>query len=466
MHPENMPHEPIPRHMEAEPTFGDLLRLLWGHRVRLVTLFLFFVSVSVIGLVVWRYVIARPVVEGTLTLTFRGMERHEYPSGKTFSIEDIRSPQVLTRARDAAGIKPETADLKTLYVGTEISPVIPPEVQARWRKQDRDAAKREEFFPSEFRIKVKPKSLSTDQKLQFLTALVKAYQDQAKFEQEAALKRVAEFSTLSPADLIKTYDTWDLPTLLRQREASFRQQVESLTKESREFHDPRFGLSFRDIGNDLSTWTSTRLEALTAAVYKGRLVTDRNLMVKRLQQRLDELDVQQKQLDGEAEQSTRLVESLDRSKPLLAGPLTNREGAPLVDTTALERLVRSDYVGPVVKRITELHRQAKEIEAERARVERELAILSKADSTSVKPPAAFDDLVALVTKELSRIVANYSRVLDEYLNATVTTLVTLKEGPRVTREGPSLSTLAAILLVLSAALPFVIILFERAFRER
>ena len=446
-----------------EPTFGDLIRFLWSRRVRLVTLFLLTAAVLGTCLLLWRFLVARQVAEGTLSLTFRGMERHEYPSGRKFSVEDIRSPQVLSRARTNAGL-PDKTEIATLYVGTEITPVIPSEVQARWRKQDRDGAKREEFFPQDFRIRVNPGLLTGNQKIQFLSAVVRAYQEDVKFEQAAALRRSADFSKMSPAELIQNYDTWDLPTLLAGRERSLRQRVEALVIESRDFSDPSFRMTFRDIGNDLTTWRDTRLEALTAFIYKGRVVKDRDLMLKRLQQRLDELNVQVKQLSGEAEQSTKLVEALDRSKPLLAGPLTNRDGAPLVDSTALEKLVRSDYVGPVVKRITELHRQAKEAEAEKARVELEVAILTKGDA-STKAPAEFEGLLTLVTKDLSRIVANYNKLLDEYLNATVTSLVVLKQGPSVTREGPTGTALAVVLLAVSLVLPFVVVFFESSLKR-
>jgi hypothetical protein len=464
MQAESAPHEPSTHHMEAEPTFGNLLHFFWARRVRLISIFLVSAGLLCVGLLFWRLVIARAVIEGTLDMSFRGIERHEYPSGKKFSIEDIRSPQVLALARANAGLPSGTA-VQDLYVGVEIAPVIPSEVQARWRKQDRDGAKREEFFPREFRIRVHPKGLTNDQSAQFLSALVKAYQDEVKFEQESALRRVSDFSTLSLADLVKSYDSWDLPMLFRDREAAFRQQIETLTKESHDFQDPRFGLSFRDVGADLATWRDTRLEALTAFIYKGRFVRDRELVMKRLQQRIDELDVQVRQISGEAEQSTKLLEALDRSKPLLAGPLTNRDGAPLVDSTALEKLVRSDYVGPVVKRVTELHKQAKELEANKLRAERELATLSKSEPASARTAVGLEEIVALVTKDLSRIVGNYNRLLDEYLTATVTSVVTLKEGPRVTKEGPSLSALAVALLAISAVLPFLIVSFERAFRE-
>lgn len=460
--------DPHAAHMRLadEPTFGDLLRSLWRQRVRLTFLFMLFGGISLAGLLLWRFLIARQVAEATLSLTFRGIERHEYPSKKKFSVEDIRSPQVLSRARTNASLPPDIP-LERLYVGTEITPVIPAEIQARWRKQDQSGARREEFFSQDFRIRVNPAGLKADQRLQFLSAMTKAYQDEVRFEQESALRRVTDFSSLSPAELVKNYDTWDLPNLLREQERPFRDQVDLLVKESRDFRDPKFGLSFRDVSNDLQRWRDTRLEEITAFIYGGRVVRDRDLMVKRLQQRLNELDVAMRQLNGEAEQSTKLIESLDRSKPLLAGPLTNRDGAPLVDATALERLVKSDYVGPVVKRITDLHQQAQEVQAEHTRVERELAILSKVEANRVPPDSGrLEELVARVTVDLSRIVKTYNKVLDDYLTATVTSLVIQREGPRLTREGPRFTTLAVVLLVVSAILPFVVVSFEQSTRER
>jgi hypothetical protein len=73
--------------------------------------------------------------------------------------------------------------------------------------------------------------------------------------------------------------------------------------------------------------------------------------------------------------------------------------------------------------------------------------------------------LTLVTKDLSRIVESYNRLLDEYLTATVTSVVMLKEGPRITREGPALTTLAAVFLCLAAVIPFIVVLFEKAYRE-
>ena len=53
----------------------------------------------------------------------------------------------------------------------------------------------------------------------------------------------------------------------------------------------------------------------------------------------------------------------------------------------------------------------------------------------------------------------------EYLNVTVTSVVTLREGPRITRDGPALVTFASLLLCLAVVIPFVVVLFEEAYGE-
>ena len=122
-------HDPNvgPAHAIDEPSFSDLLRFLWRRRVKLTALFLLFFGISLAGILLWRFLIARQIAEGTLSLTFRGIERYEYPSGRKFSIEDIRSPQVLLRARASSGL-PASVALDRLSVGTEITPVIPSEI--------------------------------------------------------------------------------------------------------------------------------------------------------------------------------------------------------------------------------------------------------------------------------------------------------------------------------------------------
>src|SRR5215470_5632834 len=125
------------------PSFTDAVRFLYERRVRLAARFLLFLSIGAVGMALWL-IRAPRIVEGRIALAFAGIERGAYPSGKPFSVEDFRSADVLRGAVADAGLPAET-DLNKLSANIEIAPVIPVEVQARWRRQDRDGLKREEF---------------------------------------------------------------------------------------------------------------------------------------------------------------------------------------------------------------------------------------------------------------------------------------------------------------------------------
>ena len=73
-----------------------------------------------------------------------------------------------------------------------------PEIQARWKKQDRDGTKREEYSPSNFLITARPKGMTLDESVQLLYALVLAYQQDVKNEQLGALKFMGEVSRYKP----------------------------------------------------------------------------------------------------------------------------------------------------------------------------------------------------------------------------------------------------------------------------
>jgi hypothetical protein len=79
-------------------------------------------------------------------------------------------------------------------------------------------------------------------------------------------------------------------------------------------------------------------------------------------------------------------------------------------------------------------------------------------------PQEYRDLVPILSKELSTIIGKYNGLLDRYLTDNVTSLVAIREGPRVTR-GVSLPLIVAVILVLSAALALFAILFEHLFQS-
>jgi hypothetical protein len=439
---------------------GDLVRHLWSQRVPILKWFAGLAGIGAVGVLAW-WLFGTRTAEVLVSLTFRGIERHEYPSGKKFSVEDFRAPEVVKAALVRMGRQAGGVDVKQLQAGIDAEPVVPSEMAARWKKQDRDGLRREEFLPGEFRLSIHPKGFGRSERLNFLYALVESYKDTIRWEQDAAGRRVSLFTTMPPEEMVKTFEYLDLTDLFHVNEAVFERHLKQLIVESQDFRDPRFRASFNELKEDLRTWQQTRLDPIAALVRREKLVRNKSLLVERLTTRRDDLEIDIQRLKREADQATQLLETIDRSRPALAGTLQSKDGTPLIDATALEKVVKSDYIGPVVRIVTELRKEAGDVEARKARVMRDLALIQQPGAVETsKVPPELEQLVILTTHDLADLVERYRKLLSSYLDATISSAVTLREGPYTTLAGPKVTFVAIGILFAAGVLSLLVVMLR------
>lgn len=448
---------------QEEPSF-DILGFFYRNRAKLLVSFAVIFGAGVCAYFLW-YLLSDKTVSGTVQLLFPGIEKQEYPSGRKFTVEDFRSPDLLSRAVAGAGLSKKRIDPKELAAQLYVTPVIPGEVQARWRVQERAGNKREEYVPNEFRIEIALGGLNDAERMHLFSAVIKGYQDRVKFEQTSALGFVSYWET-SYDRLAADYDFWDLPALFGDRYGLFKGRIAAVIAESLQHQDPRFQLEFREIAQALDTWYATRLLALEALTYQGRLIKNREIMMQRTQYRIEDLEIRIRQKTQEAAEAMKLLEAVERPRALLAGQLSSREGLPVVDASALDRLVKSDYVGPVVQRISRLQEEIQAMEADKARLQKQLSWLPKASNiTLAQLPAGHRGLVETLSAELKAIAERYNRILDEYLTASITSKVVLGRPPVMARRGPSPILVMAGLGALSFFLSLAYVGLEARIRQ-
>ena len=447
----------------APPTFRDAIRFLHRKRVRLAAFFIAFSLLGILGLAAWLALTPR-VVDGRIVLSFSGIGNSQYPSGKRFTTEDFREPAVLRAALLDAGIPPDKFDLKKLSANLTVTPIFPPEVVARWRRQDRDGVKREEYVPSEFRLRLRLAGIPKESAVRLFDAIMNRYRERVKFQQKAALQFVSDWQKGGYRDLVQNYDYWEIPYILVENQGILSRSLDNLIEESADYEDAALGLSFRDIQKDLGIWAATRLETLRALTYKGRLVKNKTAVQLTAQYWLEDLDIEARALANEAAEALRLVEMLQKPQSLIATRDSERP-IPVLDASVMDRLMRSDYLTPLVTRISDLQEKRKDVEVRKARLEKDIAYIPQAVETPPERlPQEYSDLVPALSKELSNIIGKYNRLLDRYLTETVTSLVAVREGPRVTR-GVSLPFTLVVIVFLSAVLALVAIVVEHLYRS-
>jgi hypothetical protein len=457
------PEEYLPPEPEA-PTLADAIRFVHRKRIALLAKFVLFAAMGLIVFAIWLWTTPRRV-EGRLVLSFRGIEKWEYPSERRFSPADLRAPGVLSAALADAGIGSASADLNRVSASLDVLPIIPSEVLSRWKKADRDGAKREDYSPSEFALTLAIPNLSTGEEVRLFDAIVKRYQDRVKFEQIAALTFTSTWSEKSYQDLISRYDYWDIPYVLDQNVELLNRYLRQLVEESQSYKEPISQFSFRDVQKEFTIWSATRLEALKGVTFQGRLVKNKETETLTSQYRLEDLEIQVRRGKDEAAEAMRLLEASQKPPGMSATQSATREGIPIVDSGVLDRLVRSDYLGPLVKRISQLQEQTARLEAEKRRLEKKIALLPLAHNVSPADlPANYRELVATVSGELGKIIQNYNHLLDSYLTATVSKLVVVKDGPRLTR-GTSITFFLAGMLAVAGCLSVLAVVFQHVVRS-
>jgi hypothetical protein len=444
-------HDPEP------PSFADAVRFVYRRRVRIASQFVVLGCVGMLLVGLWLFTHPRPAV-GRLILTFRGIEKGEYPSGRKFSTEDFRAPDVLRAALADAGISSSRVDLNELSANVNATPIIPPDVIARWKKQDREGTRREEFVPNEIELRVGLKKLSTHEELRLFDAIVNRYRAHVKFEQKAALRFISDWSRGGYTELVRDYDYWEIPFILGQNVDILTKALKGLIEESKDYRDPTAQLSFRDLEKDLAIWSTTRLEMLRALTYKGLLVKNRAVALVTVQYRLEDLAIQTRAKSEETAEALRLLEAVGKPQPVVATQFSGREGIPIVDSSVMERIVKSDYMTPLIKRISELQEEKKDLEAKKWRLEQDAKMLPQAREVPPEQlPKEYKAVVDVLSKELSQIIRNYNLLLDRYLTETVTSLVGIKSGPAVTWDVSLALLIFSVVVVCSILALFTVV---------
>jgi len=454
---------------EQEPGLIDLLRFLYKRRVKLALYFLvIFVLCSLAAF--FRIASSPPSprnVEGTLSLNFRGIDKGEYPSGKNFSVEDFRSPDLLTNVLADVGISAKQVSLQELAAHVSITSVIPEDVRTRWLAQDKAGMHEEAYYPREFKIGITLGGLTDAQRLHLCDAVISRYCERLKYDQNSA-RAFVPTQAFSYDKLASIYDFWDIPELFHESSRLLNRNLANMIGESAQYRDVGYQLSFQEIARDLDTWDRTRLQALEALTYQGQLARNRDIVMQRIRYRIQELDIQIKQQMQETNNAIHLLEIIDRPNGLLAGRLNNKDGIPMVDASALDKLIRSDYVGPVVQRISNLQHSIQIMESDKARLEKQLSWLPKSPTAGHVPPE-YKELINTLSSELTLIIRNYNRRLDEYLTATITSLIIVTQPPHIvtttTSSGYSHRLILAGVVFLSFSLALIAVGVERLFEK-
>jgi hypothetical protein len=444
---------------ENEPGLVDGIRFLYRRRVKLAfrTAVLFCIGTVILG---FMYLFASRTVEGIISLKFSDIKINRYPGGRKFSVEDFRSPDVLAKALQETGISIDRLSAKDTIEAFNALPIIPAEIQSRWKKQDKDGAKKDEYTPTDFRISIHLGTLSGNEGLRLFDAWLVHYRESVKYDLSPS--GIAFLSRLN--DKIKGHDPWDVPELFRQTDQVLRTRILRLVQESSMYPDSRFNLMFRKLWRELFEWERIRLQALEAVTYEGSLVGNQDMAVQKIKYRIDRADAKIRQLTQEANEALGLLKTMDRPKTLIAGEMAT--GGMSFDTEALDKLLKSDYVGPVVQRVSEIQTKMSTSLEEKAESARQLAKLNQPNEPKrAGRQSDYQEILEKTSRELNAIIQIFNQTLENYLSEATYEGVSLIQMPIVSKNVISPLIALPALTILSILLGIFLLAVEHLWQR-
>lgn len=432
-----------------EIDIGEIIRSLYLMRRRLLKSFFLFFSVGLLGFGFWQY--SRPkTAVAHLVLGFKGIEKGEYPGRNKFSTDDIRAPYILDAA--LADVRIPRDSMNNLRGSIGIVPVIPSNITAQWKKTNNDGGRREEYFPNEFDISMGLNTLPDAKGLQLLDAILRRYRERVKLEQVATFQFVSDWSKTSPEQFLEKYDYWDIPEILNQDVELMSSYLNQLSVDAPDYENPTLQFLFQDIRKDLNIWSATHLNLLRAMASTGRFLKNKDLVLMKIRYRLETLSIEIRQRQGEIAENMKLIETLQKPQRTLA--LTTADKTEL-DSSAVDRLLKNDYIAPLVKRIMTLQQETKTLEAEQSHLAKAVVVIAKAQNVS--PATILKEIqgpIITSLKELQAIINDYNKLLDQYLTVMSNGFVFVQNGPRIEQEGPSARNVLILIVIFSGLFAF------------
>lgn len=448
---------------DFEISLVDIVRFFYANGSKLITYFSLLMLVGLSGVFVWRS--TRPLkVQGRLVLSFKGIEKGEYPDGRKFSIENLRSPDIIGQALVDAKIATDQAAASKLSVDVEIKPIVPKAVAMRWAKQDKEGAPRDDYFPNEFAVTLALGDLPRDRGLLLFDSIVKRYQEREKAAQLSSLRITGNGSQSNFYGNLLQDPNYDYGDILRILDSSVGPLNASISQILGNDLDPALQIGLKDIQNDLSVWSVTHLETLKAMTYGGGIVKNKEVSAARVRYRLSDYSIQIRQKTEEISEAFKLLAAVQKPQPMLVGQLGKETLSP-ADSSALDRLINNNYVAPLVRRISDLQHETKALEAEKMRLERDAALIAQA--RSVAPghlPSSYRDGVTVASKELEKIIDRYNSVIYQYLTMAIVGAITIKDGPAIARGGPATIYVLALIVLISGLFAIIWVHLETLLR--
>lgn len=329
---------------------------------------------------------SKTITEAYINLDFAGMDKHQYPDGSLFEMNDLIAPDILDASvkviKDPDRFKVLSANPRSYMF---VDSFIPVEVQAHAKEMKILEKKTLNYLPNQFCIKYSQGfngPLGNEEQKQVIQSIIFEYRN--KFL-NGYIKRPLLALDI-PEAVIKENDYIDTYEILNSSITNYIGFLDARIHEAGYYRSPRTGQSFVDIKTRLETIRDIDLSGAVSIIYSYSLSKQKGFLLTRTRYRIKEMQKQQEKKEMETSIAQDLLKQvIEKDKRDISSNIQVPGNQPqiTVDSATLQKLSQKEYLSMLIGRALDAGVQADSLKVDKKYLEDYLASLGQ-DSSNGK----------------------------------------------------------------------------------
>lgn len=304
-----------------------------------------------------------------VVFSFPGFEKGEYPDKSKFSLDDIRSPEIIAEALKRKGLDATEETQGKVRAALSIEGIIPDSVIKERDKQRAAGQTPRVYLPDEYTLTLSlPRTfaLTPRQRELLLSEIVSVYKEKfIRTYVALPLNAGKAFESLAGADY------FDYELVLRRESQNIDTFLTQMTETARAFRSPRTNLTFNDLLKQSQLFTQIRLNEVLGLIRRDGLSKDRNLAMVKMDYYLKTLgDEEHLAVEQEKVVQALLKQTQEREQNYALGVKSQtgqqRNDALVVDQGLVDSLLVNDAYNFLVRQSLEASLKTRKIQSEMA----------------------------------------------------------------------------------------------------
>jgi hypothetical protein len=333
------------------------------------------------------------VSECKVALTFNGIDKHEYPNGQKFEMNDLIPSDATT---ELAKIIQDPNKRKIFEKNPRsflfVDPYIPIEVQERATEMKKIQKMTMFYLPNQYYIRFIQKlggPFDGRERTQILYGLIQSFEH--KFYDDFVNRPLLPNGLNQ--NLIKDNDYIDSFDVLKNYANNYMGFLDKKIEVAGYFRSAKTGKSFVNLQTDLKNMIDIDLLGVDSIIYYYRLSKYKNFLLTRTQYRIKQMEQQREKKMLESEMANNLLKQVlekDKSRSNTAMPMGTSSSQIVVDADTIEKLNQKEYLNLLIKRSLESGVESQNLGVDKKYLQEYIDLLQKTQGKEIDVVSAKD----------------------------------------------------------------------------